>query len=237
LHSPYGATEALPLVSLAGEEARALRDRPDTCLGRALPGIALDVIAVHAGTLRAWSETRRLPPGEIGELVARGPVVSRAYDGLPNATAAAKIPPETPTDGVAHRLGDAGYCDADGRWWFCGRLVERVETAQGPLYTEPVERVFRDWPGVARCALIGLGPRGAQEPALVVELKEKRSSGERARFAAELLAHAATQPATQAIRRVFFHPRFPVDVRHNAKIHRLALARWAQGRAGFGAAT
>jgi hypothetical protein len=38
---------------------------------------------------------------------------------------------------------------------------------------------------------------------------------------------AAAHPVTREIRTFLFHPRFPVDVRHNAKIHRLALARWA----------
>ncbi|MFM7751884.1 MAG: hypothetical protein ACKPB0_15855, partial [Opitutaceae bacterium] len=45
--------------------------------------------------------------------------------------------------------------------------------------------------------------------------------------ARELRALARRHPHTAAIRRFLFHPRFPVDVRHNAKIHRLTLTRWA----------
>jgi hypothetical protein len=46
---------------------------------------------------------------------------------------------------------------------------------------------------------------------------------EDSRLARELLALAPVQA-------VLFHPRFPVDARHNAKIHRLALKRWAEAR-------
>ena len=51
-------------------------------------------------------------------------------------------------------------------------------------------------------------------------------------FAQELRALAQQHPHTAAIRRFFFHPSFPVDVRHNAKIHRLTLATWAATQQG-----
>jgi len=123
-------------------------------------------------------------------------------------------------------MGDCGYLDPAGRLWFCGRKAERVLTAEGPLFTEPCEQVFRTHPRVTRCALIGLGAPGAQLPALVVEAKPKNPADRQA-FARELRALAAQHPPTAAISRFYFHPRFPVDVRHNAKIHRLTLAQWA----------
>jgi acyl-coenzyme A synthetase/AMP-(fatty) acid ligase len=129
-------------------------------------------------------------------------------------------------------MGDCGYLDAQGRLWFCGRAAERVETAAGPLYTEPVEQVFRAHPRAARCALIGLGPRGQQRPALVVETAPGETADTRA-LARELRALALTQPHTAAIKLFYFHPRFPMDVRHNAKIHRLALTAWAATATGF----
>ena len=116
--------------------------------------------------------------------------------------------------------------DAAGRLWFCGRKAERVETAAGPLHTEPCEQVFRPHPAVARCALVGLGDRPRQEPALVVEATPAGPAAA-ANLARELRALALRHPHTASIRRFLFHPRFPVDVRHNAKIHRLTLARWA----------
>jgi acyl-coenzyme A synthetase/AMP-(fatty) acid ligase len=123
-------------------------------------------------------------------------------------------------------MGDCGYLDANGRLWFCGRKVERVETASGTLHTEPCEQVFRAHPAAARCALIGLGERPRQEPVIVVETKPDGPDAARA-LARELRTLARRHPHTAGIRRFAFHPRFPVDVRHNAKIHRLTLARWA----------
>jgi hypothetical protein len=46
-------------------------------------------------------------------------------------------------------------------------------------------------------------------------------------LANELRKLARANPHTAEIRKFFFHPAFPVDVRHNAKIHRLDLTRWA----------
>ena len=224
LQSPYGATEALPLTSIAQEEVAALAPPPagGACVGRPLPGITVKVIAAADGPLPADALERPLPPGEIGEIVAAGPVVTKAYDAAPEATARAKI---VAGDRTWHRLGDCGYLDAEGRLWFCGRQVERVETPAGTLFPEPCEQVFRRHPAVARCALVGLGERPRQRPALVVEANLGATAAEA--LAAELCTLAAAHPITREIRTFLFHPRFPVDVRHNAKIHRLALARWA----------
>lgn len=224
LQSPYGATEALPLTSIAQDEVAALAIPPagGACVGRPLPGITVRVIAAAEGPLAPDAVERPLPPGEIGEIIAAGPVVTKAYDAAPDATARAKI---VVGDRTWHRLGDCGYLDAEGRLWFCGRQVERVETPAGTLFPEPCEQVFRRHPAVARCALVGLGERPAQRPALVVEANLGAAAAEA--LAAELRGLAAAHPVTREIRTFLFHPRFPVDVRHNAKIHRLALARWA----------
>jgi hypothetical protein len=71
-----------------------------------------------------------------------------------------------------------------------------------------------------------LGAPGTQEPAIVAETAPK-NRGEAAEIARELRQLARGNPLTARIRTFYFRPRFPVDVRHNAKIHRLALARWA----------
>ncbi|HXA80100.1 MAG TPA: peptide synthase, partial [Opitutaceae bacterium] len=218
-----------------------------------LAGIEIKTIALTDGPLASLADVRELPPGEIGEIIVRGPVVTKLYDALPEPTALAKIQiPEpksqktagapdsldtchlspvtsAPSSAVWHRMGDCGYLDAAGRLWFCGRKAERVETVAGPLYTEPCEQVFRIHPRVMRCALIGLGPRGEQRPALVVEGKITDARA----FARELRALALAHPHTAAITAFYFHPAFPVDVRHNAKIHRLTLATWATTAKGY----
>lgn len=234
LHSPYGATEALPLATISSDEISALPgdsalDARGACIGRPVPEIEIRIIALTDTPIAALNATRELPAGEVGEIIARGPVVTREYDARSEATALAKIPDG---DQVWHRLGDCGSRDADGRLWFCGRKAERVETSAGILHTEPCERVFRTHRRVGRCALIGLGERPRQRPALVVEARIASSAEARA-FARELRAVALQQPHTSAIKLFYFHPRFPVDVRHNAKIHRLTLARWAHDAIGY----
>ncbi|MDR1009853.1 MAG: AMP-binding protein [Opitutaceae bacterium] len=229
LHSPYGATECLPVSSVNGDEIASLPCRdappPGACVGRATPEIQIKIIAITDAPIATLADARELPPGEIGEIIVTGPAVTKQYDDHPDATAAAKI-----RDGSAiwHRMGDTGCLDTAGRLFFCGRKAERVETPAGTLHTEPCEQVFRPHMQVARCALIGLGPRGSQVPAIVIQPVDKNH--DRAAFAAELRALAVAHPHTATITRFHFHPRFPVDVRHNAKIHRLALAKWASGQ-------
>jgi len=182
--------------------------------------------------------------GEIGEIVVAGPMVTKRYDGLPEATAMAKIAfpkfllsghknPVGNAGDCWHRMGDCGYLDKEGRLWFVGRKAERVTTPAGILHTEPCEQVFRRHPQVARCALIGLGAPGQQQPALVVQARTADKPVDESRLAQELRTLAQQHPHTAAILRFFFHPSFPVDVRHNAKIHRLTLAKWAAGQKGF----
>lgn len=232
LHSPYGATEALPIASVSGAEA--VGDlMAGSLVGRPLLRNRVKIVALHEGPIATLEKTRELSRGEIGEIIVTGPSVTKTYDGLPEATAAAKIagaqPDGSPT--TWHRMGDAGYLDAGGTLWFCGRIVERVVTATETMHTEPCEQVFRRHPAVARCALIGLGERGRQDPAIVVQLKPETKT-DQAALAGELRVLAKQHAHTATIRRFFFHPSFPVDVRHNAKIHRLTLAAWALTQKG-----
>jgi acyl-CoA synthetase (AMP-forming)/AMP-acid ligase II len=259
-HVPYGATEALPVSSISqsevlGETWSLTEQGRGSCVGTLFPGMDARVIALHDGPIA--SLPLALPDGEIGEIIVRGPVVTRAYDHLPAATAAAKISdlpqfensssssplfpsipsvpsiPSFPSASPWHRLGDLGYRDPLGRLWFCGRAAERVETPAGTLYTDCIEAIFNRHPRVARSALIGLGPRPRQQPALVVEPEPDhfpRTRAARARFTAELLALTADSPAARSVSRIFFQRRLPVDVRHNAKIHRLTLARQYAGK-------
>jgi acyl-CoA synthetase (AMP-forming)/AMP-acid ligase II len=229
LYSPYGATEALPVATISAAEVDPSSTR-GACVGRPIPGIDVRIIAPVDGPISTLAATRELPRGEIGEIIVHGPVVTQSYDALPDATALAKIQNSTSTPW--HRMGDCGYLDAAGRLWFCGRKAERVETQAGTLHTEPCEQVFRAHPHVTRCALVGLGEPGQQRPALVVEALVSDFAAQT--FARELRVLALAHEHTASIETFYFHPKFPVDVRHNAKIHRLTLARWAATAKDYG---
>jgi acyl-CoA synthetase (AMP-forming)/AMP-acid ligase II len=237
VHTPYGATEALPVASIAAREVlseTAARSRAGagTCVGRRFAGIQWRVIRITDEPLDTIDSVDDLPRGEIGELIVRGPVVTREYVTRTEANAQHKI---ADSDDVWHRMGDVGYLDDQDRFWFCGRKSQRVLTAHGPMFTICCEAVFNTHPAVRRSALVGLGRPGRQTPVMIVELEEQiaaQQRGSESHVRAELLRLAATQPLTQSIQHVLFHPDFPVDIRHNAKIFREKLAVWAQRQLG-----
>ncbi len=231
VQTPYGATEALPVAVITGEEVlsqtwRRTEAGEGTCVGHLSEGVRVAIIPIIDGPISHLQDTQTLPPGQIGEIIVQGPSVTARYDGLPEATARTKIADQGGS--FWHRMGDAGYLDDTGRLWFCGRVAERVRTPEGTLYTDNCEAVFNRAEGVFRTALLGLGEPGAQVPALAVEPAPEawpRTLEDRAAFAARLRGLGKQCPHTRGIRAFFFVRRFPVDVRHNAKIHRLTLAR------------
>lgn len=231
--TPYGATECLPVAVIEGRELRETRIATEagagTCIGRPVAGNTVRLIAITDAALADWSQTAPVAPGAVGEITVAGPSATDSYHARPEATAKAKIR-ERLDDGserIVHRMGDLGWMDDHGRLWFCGRKSQRVETADGPLYTEQVEPVFNQHPEVRRTALVGVGDYPGQRPVLVVELHAKASPAECETIRAALRALGAHHAHTRRIETFLFHPAFPVDIRHNAKIGREQLARWA----------
>lgn len=237
IFTPYGATESLPVSSISASEvlnetAAMTREGAGTCVGLPFPQIRVAIIPVTEGPIADWSQTSSLPPNKIGEIVVQGDVVTREYFRRTDATLAAKI---SDGDRFWHRMGDVGYLDATGRLWFCGRKTHIVQTVGGPLYTECIEPVFNVHSLVFRSALVGVGPPGQQRPVLVVEPEEgsfPESAGQQQRFILELRELAIARPETRMIESILFHRSLPVDVRHNVKIDREALAVWAAGELG-----
>ncbi len=228
--TPYGATESLPVASIGsreilGETSARTAEGAGVCVGRPVPEIEVAVVRISDKPMDSWTPDLEAPRGETGEIVVQGPVVTRAYLNRPEATALAKIP-DPDRRGFYHRMGDVGYLDDQGRIWFCGRKSHRVRTAGGILFTLPCEGVFNAHTEVFRSALVGVGPEGAMEPVLCVEL-EPSAGRDRARIRRELLELGAAHGHTRGIQTVLFHRAFPVDVRHNAKIFREKLAVWA----------
>ena len=215
VHTPYGATESLPVATISGREVEAvgatIEAGAGTCVGRPASTIDLRIIAIRDEAIGSIDNERALGPGEVGEICVRGGVVTRAYHNRNEATATSKI-----GDGEAtwHRMGDLGYLDTEGRLWFCGRKAEAVFTSEGPIFTDQIECRFSGDPAFPRVALVGVGPKGQARPVLLIEGASD----------ARLLAEAKRISGIDDVR---FHPRFPVDRRHNAKIHRLELGVWA----------
>lgn len=221
VHTPYGATESLPVATISGREVEALGERIEagagTCVGVPASTIELRIVPIRDEAMVSIESEPVLATGEVGEICVRGGVVTRAYHNRDDATAASKI---GEGESTWHRMGDLGFLDAEGRLWFCGRKAEAVFTADGPVFTELIECRFSGAARFPRVALVGVGPKGRARPVLLIEGARNEALRTEAR-------------AISGIADVRFHPRFPVDRRHNAKIHRLDLARWAEtGRSG-----
>ncbi|TXK60769.1 olefin beta-lactone synthetase [Alkalisalibacterium limincola] len=239
--TPYGATECLPVAVVEARELEATRARTEagegTCVGWPVQGNDVRIIAIEDSPIADWSRARTVPAGEVGEITVAGPSATDSYLHRPEATAAAKIRETLPEGGtrVVHRMGDLGWFDEKGRLWFCGRKSQRVQTRAGDLYTEQVEPVFNTHPEVRRTALVGVGAAGLQRPVLCVELASDADRGARERVEAELFNLGGRHAHTARVERILFHPGFPVDIRHNAKIGREKLAAWASKQLGVGA--
>lgn len=230
IHTPYGATESLPIVSMEAKEIlketwQQSRLGKGTCVGRPLPGIELRVIAIEDSPIADIRATRSLPAGEIGEIVVKGDVVTRAYENNEHETRQAKIP-----DGGTfwHRMGDTGFLDAQGRLWFCGRKAHRVVTKDKTLFTIPCEAIVNEHRDVFRSALVG-AKEAESVPAIPVLIVEPRKdfTGSEEKLLLEVRELAAKSSVTSSITAFMVHRDFPVDIRHNAKIFREKLAVWA----------
>jgi fatty-acyl-CoA synthase len=94
-------------------------------------------------------EDRPLPPGEAGQVVARGPYVMRGYHNMPVKTA------ETLAGGWLH-TGDVGRLDEDGYLYLLDRMNDMVISGGMNVYSAEVEVVVQGCAGVDQVAVVGL---------------------------------------------------------------------------------
>lgn len=262
MHTPYGATESLPIATIEAAEvldetAQRTDEGAGVCVGRKFATVEWRVIRITDEPIASLDETEALPNGEIGELIVRGPQVSPQYlaavleapqktEPRPSGSAhnaLAKIADGTTTDsnGIWHRMGDVGYLDDQQRFWYCGRKAQRIRHANGDLFTVPIESVFNSLPNIKRTALVGIGPEQSL-PALVIEFENP--SHENNDLQALWKEWCTIEPritelwygetSFTSFPIILSHDCLPTDVRHNAKINREQLAKWAALKLGEG---
>ncbi|MBN1540405.1 MAG: AMP-binding protein, partial [Candidatus Thermoplasmatota archaeon] len=91
VHTPYGATEVLPVSDIT---SRTIMERSQkktaqgagTCIGKPLPGNEVRIIEITERPIKKWSDDLALAPGEIGEICVKGPTVTKEYYLKPEAT-------------------------------------------------------------------------------------------------------------------------------------------------------
>jgi olefin beta-lactone synthetase len=220
IHTPYGATECLPVATIGGREltgelSDGNRNGRGICVGKPLAANQVRIITITDDPIGLTEHATDVASGEIGEISVFGPTVTDTYWNREAQTRAAKMTDQRGQ--VWHRMGDLGWQDEQGRLWYCGRKSERVRTPDGELYTECVEGPVNAIDGVYRSALVGIGNPGEQQPAIVIEPEP----GVRP---TELTDRVSQAVKVWGISRVEFCDAFPVDIRHNAKIRRQELA-------------
>ena len=165
---------------------------------------------------------QELPQGEVGEICVSGPVVSQEYFRMPGATVDSKF-----HDGQLnyHRMGDLGYFDSEGFLRFLGRKVERIITQDGPLETERCEPLINGIKEISKSALIGIGEDPVKQPCLVVEPYPHIKQTDLAALKKQVFSTLKIHLPSFSFPYIVFEKSLPVDSRHNAKIHRLSLAK------------
>lgn len=220
-HTPYGMTECLPATDITLEQMRAAGPGNGVCVGWPVPGLALAISALDQQG-RAVGELSTQPE-VTGEICVHAPHVKQAYDRLWVTQSQASASGLGRTGW--HRTGDVGHLDSEGRLWVEGRAVHVITTAAGPVTPVGVENALLSaGSGVTRAAAVGVGPAGAQVVVAVLEVP-----GSRAGLAPAQLrdgARAAVGGGVDLVA-VLVVPELPTDIRHNSKIDRLRVGRWA----------
>jgi long-chain acyl-CoA synthetase len=162
----YGLTETSPCVTMDPINSPRFNS-----LGVPLPDTDIKVVNVEGGE-------EELPPGEIGELIIKGPQVMKGYWNLPTETANAL---RTGPDGEPGWLytGDIGFMDEDGYFHMADRKKDMIIAGGYNIYPADVEAVLFEHPKVREAAVIGVPDeyRGETVKAFVV-LKEGESATE-----------------------------------------------------------
>jgi olefin beta-lactone synthetase len=230
IHTPYGATEALPVSDINSDEllnSISTGNENGICIGYPVNGLEVRIIKISDDQISGWNDEVLLKKNEIGEIVVSGPWVTTEYLNNDIANRLARIY-DNDDHTIWHRMGDLGRIDWQGRLWFYGRKSQRVITATGTLFTIPCESVFNKHPLVSRSALVGIpeNAAGFKKPVICVELKKGKHPSKK--LSLEISEYGRVCNLTKGISDILFYKKFPVDPRHNAKIFREKLAGWAE---------
>jgi len=145
LYHCYGLTETSPLLTILDSASlRGCLESGDASLlksaGRPLPGVELRILG---------DDGRPLPSGGTGEIVVRGPNVSKGYLKRERENA------DVFREGWFH-TGDVGRMDEDGYLFLVDRKKDMIITGGENVYSSEVEAVLYRHPGISEAAVIGV---------------------------------------------------------------------------------
>ncbi|HVM57878.1 MAG TPA: AMP-binding protein [Gaiellaceae bacterium] len=189
LYELYGLTEGL-ITILDRDDA----ERKTASVGVPPPLYELRIVG---------SDGADLPPGEVGEIVGRGPITMAGYHARPDLTAQVLV------DGWIHS-GDLGYLDDDGFLYLVDRKKDLVISGGVNVYPRDIEEVAIRHPDVLDVAVFGVpDARWGESPVAAVRLRPGATAG-----AAEIRdwVNARVQARYQRVREVVVRDDFPRSV-------------------------
>jgi len=218
MHSPYGMTEVLPVADTSLTESEGVPPGDGVCVGRPVDGVDVAISAIDRhGTAIGMLTSES---GVVGEVCIRAGHMRDGYDNLWMTEHRAEQP-----EGW-HRSGDVGHLDEMGRLWIEGRMGHIVTTPAGPVTPVGLEHAVSELDGVVQAAAVGVGPAGTQHVVIVLEPANRAV---RSHLADEELADRVRSVVGGVdVSAVLVVPALPVDRRHNSKIDRPRIARWAE---------
>ncbi|WP_084545795.1 class I adenylate-forming enzyme family protein [Cupriavidus malaysiensis] len=213
LGTTYGQTEAPQILTVMRPEDFE-QEQNWAAVGRAT---WFSDVAIMA------PDGRLLPPGEVGEVVARGDLLMGGYWKLPEKTA------QTLVDGWLH-TGDRGLIDERGYLYLKDRLKDMVITGGFNVYPVDVENALGQHPAVHECAVFGVpDDKWGEAVQAAVQLRPGMQAQE-----AELIAFVRERLGpVQTPKRVHFHaslPLSPVGKVLKTAVREQAIAADAAGR-------
>jgi long-chain acyl-CoA synthetase len=140
LFQGYGMTESSALLTSLGPAEHRAGGALLRSAGRSLRGITVSIQDEQGAVL---------PPGETGEVCARGGMFMREYWNKPEAT-------DEVFRGGWYHTGDAGYLDDRGYLFLVDRVKDMIVTGGENVYSVEVENAIATFPGVAQVAVIGI---------------------------------------------------------------------------------
>jgi long-chain acyl-CoA synthetase len=133
----YGLTETSPFITLMPLEYAF--DKMGS-IGRPVP---------HAEVTIVDEEGKRLPSGEVGEIIVRGPMVMKGYHHNPEATR------ERIRNGWLY-TGDLGRFDADGFLYHLGRKDDMIITGGLNVFPAEIENILLQHPMITEAGAVGI---------------------------------------------------------------------------------
>jgi acyl-CoA synthetase (AMP-forming)/AMP-acid ligase II len=198
LHSPAFAPERLASLEMILSVGAPLHLEHKMRLNAALPGRFYELYGLTEGFMTvldkhdavrkagsvgapiAFYEMRILddagrdvPPGQVGEICGRGPLMMAGYYKRPDLTARAIV------DGWLHS-GDLGYVDEDGYLFLVDRKKDMIISGGVNVYPRDIEEVAVQHPAVVEAAVFGVpDPRWGESPVAAIVLRPGNPAGAR----------------------------------------------------------